>query len=76
MGRVIAGRSFTPHGIEDILRRETRIVVDTDSVRERYQGGDRDSVGHPNLTKYYQAETDSYKKLRKRQNVKILKQRK
>ena len=40
----IQGRRFTPHGIEDILRRETRIVVGGDSQRDSevdsYQGRD------------------------------------
>ena len=61
MGRVIEGRSFTPHGIEDILRRETRIVVDDDSDVDSYQGGERDSFGPLNLSKCYQTETDRYK---------------
>ena len=30
----IQGRRFTPHGIEDILGRETRIVVGVDSERD------------------------------------------
>jgi hypothetical protein len=38
------GRRFTPHGIEDIMRRETRIVVGSDSQRDSYKDTDRDSV--------------------------------
>jgi hypothetical protein len=60
-GKVIEGRRFTPHGIEDIMRRETSVVVDDDSERDSYQGGDRDSVGPLNLSKCYQTETDRYK---------------
>ena len=56
MGRVIEGRSFTPHGIEDILRRETLSIV-VDDASER----DRDSVCPLNLSKCCQTETDSYK---------------
>ena len=60
-------RIFTPHGIEDIMRRETRIVVDDDSERDSevdsYQHGDRDSLGHLNLSVQQcdQTESDSYK---------------
>jgi hypothetical protein len=61
MGRVIEGRRFTPHGIEDILRRETRIVVDDDSERDSYQDTDRDSFGPLNLSQCYQTETDRCK---------------
>ena len=55
------GGKFTPHGIEDILRRETTIVDGGNSERDIYQGVDRDSVGPLNLSKCYQTETDSYK---------------
>ena len=73
MGKGIEGRSFTPHGIEDILRRETRIVVGGDSER------DRDSVGPLNLSKCYQTETDRYKMAqeenRNQQTVKIVRKK-
>ena len=55
------GRRFTPHGIEDILRRVTSTVVDSDIERDSSQGGDRDSFGPLNLSKCYQTETDRYK---------------
>jgi hypothetical protein len=59
--KVTQGGKFTPHGIEDILRIETRIVVDDDSERDSYQDTERDSFGPLNLSKCYQTETDRYK---------------
>ena len=61
MEKVIEGSSFTPHGIENILRRDTRIVVYAYSERDSYQGGDRDSFVPLNLSQCYQTETDTYK---------------
>ena len=61
MGKVIQGSSFTPHNIEDIMRKDTRIAVDGDSERDSYQGGDRDSFGPLNLSTCYLTETDLYK---------------
>ena len=55
------GGQFTPHGIEDILRRDRRIAVDDDSDVDSYQDTDRDSFGPLNLSKCYQTETDRYK---------------
>ena len=48
--KVRQGMRFTPHGIEDILRSETRIVVGD---------SERDSFGPLNLTKCYHTETDT-----------------
>ena len=68
----IQGRRFTPHGIEDIMRRETTIVVDGDSERDiqvdSYHGRDsevdscqdRDSPSPLNMSKCYQTETDTH----------------
>ena len=73
------GGKFTPHGIEDILRRETRIVVDNVSERDIYQDTDRDSFGPLNLSKCYQTETDRYKMAqeenRNQQTVKIVRKK-
>ena len=54
------GGQFTPHGIEDILRRDRRIAVDDDSDVDSYQDTDSDSVGPLNLSKCYRTETDRY----------------
>ena len=54
------GGQFTPHGIEDILRRDRRIAVDDDSDVDSYQDTDSDSVGPLNLSKCYWTETDWY----------------
>ena len=52
----IQGRRFTPHGIEDILRRDTRIVVGGDSEVDRSHGRDSevDSYRPLNMSKCYQ----------------------
>ena len=59
---------FTPHGIEDIMRRERKVVVDDDSEREiktvfSSLHRERNSISPLNLSvsQYSQAETDSYK---------------
>ena len=49
--KIMQGMRFTPHGIEDILRRETIIVAGDDI--------ERDSFGPLNLTKCYHAETNT-----------------
>ena len=87
----IQGRRFTPHGIEDILRRGTKIVIDGDSERDSevdsYHGRDsevnscreRDSPSPLNLSKCYLTETDSNKVIReteKMQGEKILRRKK
>ena len=59
-GKVIEGRRFTPHSIEDIMRSETRAVVG-DSDVDSYKDTDRDSPCPLNLSKCYQTETDRYK---------------
>ena len=63
---------FTPHGIEDIIRKETRTVVGGDSQRDSpgdsYQDSncqgdsyqERDSPSLLNLSKLYQSEKGSY----------------
>ena len=53
----LVGRRFTPHSIDDIMRREMKVVVDDDSAL------DRDSLIPLNLSvpQCNQAETDSYK---------------
>jgi hypothetical protein len=43
MERVTEGRTFTPHGIEDIIRKETGTVVGGDCQGDGYQ--DRESQG-------------------------------
>ena len=76
---MIEGRRFTPHGIEDILRRVTSTVVDSNIQRDSSQGGDRDSFGPLNLSKCYQTETDRYKMAqeenRNQQTVKIVRRK-
>jgi hypothetical protein len=77
----IQGKRFTPHGIEDIMRRETRIVLGGDSLRDSevdsYHGRDsevesccqRDSPCPLNLSKCYQTETDSKKVMRETESL-------
>ena len=82
---------FTPHGIEDILRIETKIVVDgdcgIDSEVDSYHGRDsevnccreRDSPSPLNLSKGYLTETNSKQVIRETettQGEKILRRKK
>jgi hypothetical protein len=56
MERVTGWRKFTPHGIEDIIRRDTRTVVSVDCQGDSYQ--DRESQG--DNYKYSNSQGDSF----------------